>query len=158
MKKEINVDGYNINFENKDIKNMSFKNYFGEKINVNDAKCMKVEILIRISEECSYDHEKRRHFDSYINLNDYLLGNKESFRVPSPEEIIIKNEGEELILKEIWNLPVPQNRRVYMHIVDKISLTDIAKKENRAIPVIKRSVDRGIKNLQQKLKKIYKEG
>ena len=50
------------------------------------------------------------------------------------------------------NLPTPQNRRVYMKIVSEFSITKIAKIEQRAIPVIKRSIDRGIEKLQKNLK------
>ena len=42
--------------------------------------------------------------------------------------------------------------------IEHLKLTEIAKIENRAIPVIKRSVDRGIKNLQEKLKKFLEQG
>ena len=76
------------------------------------------------------------------------------------EEVLLPNNetAKRQIIKTIWSLPEPQNRRVYMFIVEEFSLTEIAKIENRAIPVIKRSVDRGIKNLQEKLKKFLEQG
>ena len=73
-------------------------------------------------------------------LNQYKAETKESER----------------IIKEIWKLPTPQNRRVYMYIVDEFSYTKIAKVENRSIPTVKESIDRGLENLRKKLKKFYK--
>ena len=70
--------------------------------------------------------------------------------------ISISKLESERIIKEIWKLPIPQNRRVYMYIVDEFSYTKIAKIENRSIPTVKESVDRGLENLRKKLKKIYK--
>ena len=40
-----------------------------------------------------------------------------------------------------------------MYIVDEFSYTKIAKIENRAIPTIKESIDRGLENLRKNLKK-----
>ena len=74
----------------------------------------------------------------------------------SLEEQVISNLESERIIKEIWKLPTPQNRRVYMYIVDEFSYTKIAKIENRSIPTVKESIDRGLENLRKKLKKFYK--
>ena len=73
----------------------------------------------------------------------------------SLEEQVISNLESERIIKEIWKLPTPQNRRVYMYIVDEFSYTKIAKIENRSIPTVKESIDRGLENLRKKLKKFY---
>ena len=42
-----------------------------------------------------------------------------------------------------------------MYIVDEFSYTKIAKIENRSIPTVKESIDRGLENLRKKLKKFY---
>ena len=47
-------------------------------------------------------------------------------------------------------------RSSYMYIVDEFSYTQIAKIENRSIPTVKESIDRGLENLRKKLKKFYK--
>ena len=43
-----------------------------------------------------------------------------------------------------------------MYIVDEFSYTQIAKIENRSIPTVNESIDRGLENLRKKLKKFYK--
>lgn len=40
-----------------------------------------------------------------------------------------------------------------MYIIDEFSYTKI---QNRSIPTVKESVDRGLENLRKKLEKIYK--
>lgn len=105
----------------------------------------------------SEKNEFDRHIE-HLALTETQINKRAINKAPTTEEMFFEKEGERQIIKNIWSLPEPQNRRVYMFIVEEFSLTEIAKIENRAIPVIKRSVDRGIKNLQEKLKKILKEG
>lgn len=105
----------------------------------------------------SQKNEFDRHIE-HLELTETQINKRAISKVPTTEEMFFEKEGERQIIKTIWSLPEPQNRRVYMFIVEELSLTEIAKIENRAIPVIKRSVDRGIKNLQEKLKKFLEQG
>ena len=105
--------------------------------------------------------KKKNEFDRHIEhlkLTEIQINKRAISKAPTTEEMFFEKEGERQIIKTIWSLPEPQNRRVYMFIVEELTLTEIAKIENRAIPVIKRSVDRGIKNLQEKLKKFLEQG
>lgn len=156
MKKE-NIDGYEVYSDNGEFKKIVFKDYLGNEICISVEQYLKIELLERRKEEYSEEHKIRKHIDTFV-YDDSLLEIKTSNIVTTPEEIILAEEGQARIIREIWNLPEPQNRRVYMYIVDEFSLTQIAKIENRAIPVIKRSIDRGIKELQNKIKKFYNMG
>ena len=89
----------------------------------------------------------------HSELTDISLNKRSINKEISLEEQVISNLESERIIKEIWKLPTPQNRRVYMYIVDELSYTKIAKIENRAIPTIKESIDRELENLRKKLKK-----
>lgn len=153
MKKE-NIDGYEVYSENGEFKKMIFKDYMGNEICISIEQCLKIELLQRRKEEYAEDYRVRRYIDTFLN-DEYLLEVKLSNKIATPEEIILAEDGQARIIKEIWNLPEPQNRRVYMYIVDEFSLTKI---ENRAIPVIKRSIDRGILILREKIKKFYDKG
>lgn len=107
------------------------------------------------------DKSQRNEFDRYIEhlpLTEYQINTRAVHKIPSVEEMLLEKEGEREIIREIWNLPNPQNRRVYMFIVDEFSLTEIAKIEQRAIPVIKRSIDRGLEKLRQNLKFFQNRG
>lgn len=134
------------------IKNVNEKIKF---IKIN--KELKDEVKIHKRHLKSQKNEFDRHIE-HLELTETQINKRAISKAPTTEEMFFEKEGERQIIKTIWSLPEPQNRRVYMFIVEEFSLTEIAKIENRAIPVIKRSVDRGIKNLQEKLKKILKEG
>lgn len=104
------------------------------------------------SEENSYNIKFCRYIE-HSELSEYKLNDRAIKKIPSAEDVVMEQEGEMRIIEEIWKLPSPQNRRVYMKLVKEYSLTEIAKIEKRAIPVIKRSVDRGLENLRKNLKK-----
>lgn len=141
----------------------NLKNKLKIKITTSKRKYIKVskeiqeEFIRSKKERKAQRNEYDRHIE-HLQLSEVQINARAINKSKSTEEYFIENEGESFILREIWNLPEPQNRRVYMYIVDEFSLTKIAKIENRAIPVIKRSIDRGIQTLQQKLKKFLDEG
>lgn len=134
------------------IKNVNEKIKF---IKIN--KELKDEVKIHKRHLKSQKNEFDRHIE-HLELTETQINKRAISKAPTTEEMFFEKEGERQIIKTIWSLPEPQNRRVYMFIVEELSLTEIAKIENRAIPVIKRSVDRGIKNLQEKLKKFLEQG
>lgn len=140
------------------------KGYYNVIIPINNVK-EKIK-FIKINKKLKEETKKHRRqvksqkneFDRHIEhlpLTETQINKRAINKVPTTEEMFFEKEGEKQIIKTIWSLPEPQNRRVYMFIVEELSLTEISKKENRAIPVIKRSVDRGMKKLQEKLKKFY---
>ncbi len=110
---------------------------------------------MNIREENSQNIKFSRYIE-HSELTDISLNKRATNKEISLEEQVISNLESERIIKEIWKLPTPQNRRVYMYIVDEFSYTQIAKIENRSIPTVKESIDRGLENLRKKLKKFYK--
>lgn len=122
-----------------------------------NTKVVKINLEIKEALEEGKKREKSqrnefvRHTE-HLPLTESQINKRALHKVNNVENIFLEKEGERIIKDEIWNLPMPQNRRVYMYLIDKISITEIAKIEHRAIPVVKRSIDRGIKNLQKKLK------
>ena len=151
MKKE-NIDGYEVYSENGEFIKITFKDFLGNEICVSIGQDVKEEFLKRRREGYSEEHKVRKHIDTFI-YDDFLLDIKTSNEVINPEEIILAEDGRARIIQEIWKLPDPQNRRVYMRVVDGFSLTEISKIENRNLSVIKRSVDAGLETLRKKLKK-----
>lgn len=152
IKREI-IDTY-IVFSNSDnSKNIIvFKDGNGKSRIIRVNKTLRNEYKRRKSEENSQNIKFSRYIE-HSELTDISLNNRSINKEISLEEQVISNLESERIIKEIWKLPTPQNRRVYMYIVDELSYTKIAKIENRAIPTIKESIDRGLENLRKKLKK-----
>lgn len=110
------------------------------------------EYKIRKSEEKAIHNEYVRHIE-HLKLTELQLYERAIHKNPTVEEIVCENEAEKEIKQTIWNLPLPQNRRVYMYIVDGFSLTEISKIEKCSIPAIKYSIEIGLKNLRKNLKK-----
>ena len=162
------------NFEIEGGKNMN-KNIKGERLgsyivfNINSdyiAKFKSITGEIRIAKisknvkeelerQKKEDKSQANKFDRYIehlSLTEKQMNKRAIHKSKSIEETFFENEREIYILREIWNLPIPQNRRVYMRIINEFSLTEIAKIEKCSIPAVKKSVEAGIKKLQKKLK------
>ena len=152
IKREI-IDTYIIFSNSDDSKNVIvFKDGNGNSKIIRANEKLRDEYKKRKSEENSQSIKFSRYIE-HSELTDISLNNRATNREISLEEQVISSER---IIKEIWKLPIPQNRRVYMYIVDEFSYTKIAKIENRSIPTVKESIDRGLENLRKKLKKFYK--
>ena len=152
IKREV-IDTYIVFSNSDESKNIIvFKDENGKSRVIRANEKLRDEYKKRKSEENSQNIKFSRYIE-HSELTDISLNKRATNRL---EEQVISNLESERIIKEIWKLPTPQNRRVYMYIVDEFSYTKIAKIENRSIPTVKESVDRGLENLRKKLKKIYK--
>ena len=151
IKREV-IDTYIIFSNSDESKNIIvFKDENGKSRVIWANEKLRDEYKKRKSEENSQNIKFSRYIE-HSELTDISLNKRATNREISLEEQVISN----LESERIWKLPTPQNRRVYMYVVDEFSYTKIAKIENRSIPTVKESVDRGLENLRKKLKKIYK--
>lgn len=114
---------------------------------------VKEEFIRQKKENKSQRNEYDRHIE-HLQLTEVQINARAFNKCKSVEEDFFENEGVKEIIREIWKLPEPQNRRVYMYVVDEFSLTEIAKIEKRAISVVKRSIDFGLKKLRKNLKNL----
>ena len=147
------IDTYIIISNNDESKNIiAFKDVNGKSRIIRANKILRDEYKRRKSEENSQNIKFSRYIE-HSELTDISLNKRAVNKEISLEEQVVSNLESERIIKEIWKLPTPQNRRVYMYIVNEFSYTKIAKIENRAIPTIKESIDRGLENLRKKLRK-----
>lgn len=154
IKREI-IDTYIVFSNSDDSKNIIvFKDGNGNSKIIRANETLRNEYKRRKSEENSQNIKFSRYIE-HSELTENSLNKRATNKEISLEEQVISNLESERIIKEIWKLPTPQNRRVYMYIVDEFSYTKIAKIENRSIPTVKESIDRGLENLRKKLKKFY---
>ena len=126
IKREI-IDTY-IVFSNSDnSKNIIvFKDENGKSRVIRANETLINEYKKRKSEENSQNIKFSRYIE-HSELTDISLNKRAINKEISLEEQVISNLESERIIKEIWKLPTPQNRRVYMYIVDEFSYTQIAK-------------------------------
>ena len=154
IKREI-IDTYIVFSNSDDSKNVIvFKDGNGNSKIIKANETLRNEYKRRKSEENSQNIKFSRYIE-HSELTENSLNKRATNKEISLEEQVISNLESERIIKEIWKLPTPQNRLVYMYVVDEFSYTKIAKIENRSIPTVKESIDRGLENLRKKLKKFY---
>jgi DNA-directed RNA polymerase specialized sigma24 family protein len=151
LKKEI-IDGYEVYSENGIFKELIYEDYLGHKVKVEFDDNLRKEFLQRKKEMYADDYRDRRYIDSFIE-DGYMLEVKTSNIVTIPEEKLILDELNTKVIREIWKLPSPQNRRVYMFLVDGFSITQIAKIEKRYKSSVSESIEFGLKKLRKKIKK-----
>lgn len=149
--KKIKIDGYEISVENGNFTKATFIDADGNEININLEEDLRLEFDRRRKEEFKEQYEKRKHIDTFIK-DDYIFEVKTSNNSYSIEDKYIEEEKKDKIIKEIWKLPAPQNRRVFMSVVSKYSLTKIANIEGVSVNAIKSSIMIGKKKLQKNLR------
>ena len=151
--KKIIIDGYEISVENGNFTKATFIDADGNEISINLGEDLRLEFDRRRKEEFKEQYEKRKHIDTFIK-DDYMFEVKTSNNSYSIEDEFIEDDERNKIIKEIWNLPVPQNRRVFMSVVNKYSLTKIANIEGVSVNAVKYSIELGKKKLQKILRNL----
>lgn len=149
--RKIIIDGYEISVEDGKFTKATFTDADGNEVTINLEEDLRLEFVKRRREEFKEQYEKRRHIDRFIK-DDYMFEVKSSNNGYSIEEEFIKDNERNQIIKEIWSLPEPQNRRVFMSVVNKYSLTKIASIEGVSVNAVKYSIELGKKKLQKNLK------
>lgn len=148
--KKFIIDDYTV-CSNANEHTISFKASNGK------VESVKVEIKIVeefVNQKKKYKSQKNKieRYIEQLDLTEIAINKRAIHKVRIVDDVIAENDSVTRILKEIWKLPSPQNRRVYMKVVNQLSLTEIAKIEDKNASVIKRSVDSGLIKLQKKLK------
>ena len=146
--RKIIIDGYEISVEDGKFTKATFTDADGNEVTINLGEDLRLEFVKRRREEFKEQYEKRKHIDRFIK-DDYMFEVKSSNNGYSIEEEFIKDNERNQIIKEIWSLPEPQNRRVFMSVVNKYSLTKIASIEGVSVNAVKYSIELGKKKLQK---------
>ena len=146
------VDSYILEYiENEEKYYISFKDSIGKQCRIEINREIFEEYMK--SRKCykKIQNEYDRH-EEQSKLTEISLYNRCIKKNKNLEDEIIKGINEELIIKTIWKLPTPQNKRVYMNLIKELSMGEIAKIEACSISAISQSISIGIKELQKKLK------
>ena len=114
---------------------------------------------IKISKEI-YDALNEFELQDLSEMNEYDLHiehlpldlNTITIIKESEEEEILSKINRERIIQAIYDLPVPQSRRVYMYLIEELSNKEIAEIEKCNHSAISRSISAGIQNLRKNLK------
>ena len=95
-------------------------------------------------------NEYDRHIE-HIPVDLYTMSIRALIKTNFEDEIISKINRERII-NAIYKLPEPQNRRVYMYLVEELTNKEISEIENCDHAAISRSIASGIENLKINLK------
>ena len=140
------VDTYTLEYVEKENKYyISFKDSVGTNCRIEISKTIFNEYLKSRKAYIKIKNETSRHIE-HKELTDeeiYRRINKTNNLV---EDIVIKN-----IDKDLLNtiLTEKQYTRIELHLINKISITDIAKIENVRKKQIKKSIELGIKKIKK---------
>lgn len=149
------LESYIVISNENETKNIAtFKNGEGRR------KCIRIQrdIKMAFDQAKKEDKSQQNQFDKYIEhiqLDENTLYKRTFYKEPSLEDKLIEKDRVATIIREIWKLPAPQNRRVYMFVVDRFTYSQVARIEKVHRSVAKRSIDVGIEKLRKNLKKLY---
>ena len=148
------VDTYNLEYvESENKYYISFKDSVDNEYKIEINK----EIFETYKESKKSYIKIKNEFSRYIEhseLTEITLYNRCMQKNKKIEELIINEKETESITEVIWKLPNPQNRRVYMRVIEKFTISKIAKIEGCSKSAISQSVRLGIEKILKNLKKI----
>lgn len=138
----------------KDKKNNIYSVSFKDSLNVYKSIRISKEIYDVFNTFELEDISEMNEFDRHI---EHLPMDLTSITVRATvkndfEEEIISKINVELIKREIWKLPTPQNRRVYKYLIEQLSNKEIAEVEKCDHSSISKSINTGMKKLRKNLK------
>lgn len=104
-------------------------------------------------------NEAAYHSRKYYNKAQYSLDRDDGIKrhilysEPSAEDIYERNIVTKQVFAAIDALPVKQAQRIYAHYFLGVSNLAIAKSEGVNVQVVRKSIQRGLKNMREILKK-----
>ena len=139
------------------------RNLFEEQFYIvfdNGEYCIKKEVTKEMYYQFqsfkSMDIHEQNIFDRYIEHHDLTEENLYHRMMNNMENNIVdelyKKYMKERLYQAISELPMNQRRRLVLHYLKGLTLTQIAQKEGCSVPAVKYSIDHAINNLRKKMK------
>lgn len=143
------VDSYTLEYiENEDKYYISFIDSAKNECRIE----IKKEIFnIYIKSKKAYvkiKNETSRHLEQ-LELTEEEIYNRISHPTESTEEIVIKNIEREKVRKALKSLTETQYRRIELHIINEITIRDVAKLEKVQKKQIEKSLQLGLKKMKK---------
>jgi len=98
---------------------------------------------------------KRRRNKANYNLDCDEIENEIIEKPAEPFEIYTDKLDKQQILDAISDLPETQSNRIYAKFILGISQVEIARKEGVAESAVNQAIERGLRNLEKKLKSFF---
>lgn len=151
---EYEVDSYtleyiNINGQNKYY--LSFKDSVDQDCKIEIEKEIFDAYMTSRKAYTKIKNEKSRHLE-HLPLSEIEIYRRSFYPSKSTEEIAIKNIENERVNEAMKQLTEVQNRRIELHIINKITIREVARLENVQKRQIEKSLHLGLKKLRKILK------
>lgn len=151
---EYEVDSYtleyiNINGQNKYY--ISFKDSVEQDCKIEIEKEIFDAYMTSRKAYTKIKNEKSRHLE-HLPLSEIEIYRRSFYPSKSTEEIAIKNIENERVNEAMKELTEVQNRRIELHIINKITIREVARLENVQKRQIEKSLHLGLKKLRKILK------
>ena len=151
---EYEVDSYtleyiNINGQNKYY--LSFKDSVEQDCKIEIEKEIFDAYMTSRKAYTKIKNEKSRHLE-HFPLTDIEIYRRSFYPSKTTEDIVIKNIENEKVNEARKQLTEVQNRRIELHIINKITIREVARMENVQKKQIEKSLHLGLKKLRKILK------
>jgi len=151
---EYEVDCYtleyiNINGQNKYY--ISFKDSVEQDCKIEIEKDIFDAYMTSRKAYTKIKNEKSRHLE-HLPLSEIEIFRRSFYPSKSTEDTVIKNIENEKLNEAIKELTEVQNRRIELHIINKITIREVARIENVKKRQIEKSLHLGLKKLRKILK------
>lgn len=98
------------------------------------------------------NNEVSRHIE-HLYLSDTEIYNRSFHKEKNVEDMVLENIDKEILMKALGNLTETQFRRIELHIINEITIRDVAKLEK----VQKRQIEKSLSLGFKKLKKFFEK-
>lgn len=154
MEFEYEVDSYtlehiNINGQNKYY--LSFKDSVEQDCKIEIEKEIFDAYMTSRKAYTKIKNEKSRHLE-HLPLSEIEIYRRSFYPSKSTEDTVIKNIENEEINEAMKQLTEVQNRRIELHIINKITIREVARLENVKKRQIEKSLHLGLKKLRKILR------
>lgn len=94
------------------------------------------------------NNETSRHIE-HFDLSDTEIYNRSFNKEKTVEEIVVENIDKEMLMKALENLTEIQFRRIELHIINEVTIRDVAKLEKVQKRQIEKSLSLGLKKIKK---------
>ena len=146
------VDCYTLEYiEGEDKYYISFKDSVEQECTLEIDKEIFDTYIISRKAYTKIKNETSRHLE-HLPLTDIEIYKRSFYPCDSAEDIVLKDMDKDRVNKAMKELTETQYRRINLHIINKVTIRDVAKLENVKKRQIEKSLNLGLKKLRKILK------
>ena len=148
------VDAYILEYvESENKYYISFKDSVSNDCRIEISKRIFNEYMESRKSYIKIKNETSRYLE-HSKLTEITLFNRSLKKILLVDDLIVEKTTYTLLHNAVKQIKEPHNRRVEMYFFEEMTVKEIAQKEDKTERAIRYSIEQGIKEIQNKLKKI----